>query len=38
LTGKEKERIEHDLEKDRDSSEEPPHTLGDYAYWKKSVV
>ena len=37
LTGKEKERIERDLDKDRDSSEEP-QTLGDYAYWKKSIV
>ncbi|XP_028403689.1 fibroblast growth factor receptor 2-like [Dendronephthya gigantea] len=38
LTGKEKERIERDLEKDRDSSEEPNHVGADYAYWKKSLV
>ena len=37
LTGKEKEKIARDLDKDRDSSEEPP-TRGDYAYWKKSLV
>jgi hypothetical protein len=37
LTGKEKERIERDLDKDRDSSEEP-QALSDYAYWKKSLV
>ncbi|CAB4006801.1 vascular endothelial growth factor receptor 2-like [Paramuricea clavata] len=37
LTGKEKERIERDLDKDRDSPEEP-QPLGDYAYWKKSLV
>ena len=37
LTGKEKARIERDLDKDRDSSEEP-RILDGYAYWKKSIV